>query len=87
LISEYTPFSERRIFDQVVQDYAQADLKGRLTKIIHAESHNLQLLQLADFIAGAANQKYNRGDSSYLDLVADKIIIEGKITWRELRRF
>ncbi len=83
----YTPVGERSSFDQVVQDHDQTNLQGCLAQITHAESHNMPLLQLADFIAGAANQKYNRGDSSYLDLVADKIIIEGKITWRELRRF
>ena len=82
----YTSSKNRALFEQVVRQCANnLAANGKLTKISHQESHTNDLLQLADFIAGAANKKYNRGDAAYLEIVKDKIVIERKVSWRELR--
>ena len=82
----YTSSKSRASFEQTVADGINIlSPKGSLTQITHSDSSKDHLTQLADFITGAASQKYNRNDASYLDLVKDKIIIERKISWRELR--
>ena len=83
---KYTSRKYRTIFDQkVAETVSFLAPDGHLMRPVHSESYRDRLIQLADFIAGAANQKYNRSNSSYLDLVQEKIIIEKVISWRELR--
>ncbi len=83
---KYTALYERAAFEQTLRQSVQGLRPNqKLSRITHGESHHNHLIQLADFIAGAANQKYNRGDPGYLDLVKEKIIIERKIIWRELK--
>jgi len=73
---KYTSLCERAAFEQTLRkSIKNLTPNQELSRITHGESHHNRLIQLADFIAGAANQKYNRGDSSYLNLVQDKIII------------
>lgn len=51
-----------------------------------ADSQTAPLVQLADFVAGAAHAKFGeRADSQYADLIAQKIVVETRTTWKELK--
>ena len=39
------------------------------------------MLQVADFIAGAVQRKFERGDSIFYDLIQDKINYHEKWDW------
>lgn len=49
------------------------------------ESERSALLQVADFVAGAFNQKYNSGDSGMADLVASRVVSEKVYPWRVIK--
>lgn len=51
-----------------------------------ADSKKEPLLQLADFVAGAMNSKYNNQDNHYADIIEKRIIKEKKIKWTNLKK-
>lgn len=51
-----------------------------------ADSQVQPLIQLADFVAGALNYKYNRKDSQYFNLIRTLIKKEFVFKWTELKR-
>jgi hypothetical protein len=44
------------------------------------------LIQLADFVAGALNFKYNNNDDHYLVIVQEKITVEKVMKWTEIKK-
>lgn len=50
-----------------------------LPLISHEDSKLVPMLQVADYIASATQRKFARGDSSYYDMISDKI--EHKVKW------
>ncbi len=51
-----------------------------------ADSKKDNIVQLADFVAGALNVKYNQGDSHYIDIIKEKIVVEKIMKWTELKK-
>ena len=51
-----------------------------------ADSKNEPLLQLADFVAGAMNAKYNNRDTHYSEIIHSKISVEKEIKWTETKK-
>lgn len=49
--------------------------------IKHEDSQSVPMLQVADFIAGAVQRKFERGDSIFYDLIQDKINYHEKWDW------
>ncbi len=49
--------------------------------ILHEDSKTVPMLQVADYIAGATQRKFARGDSSYYDMISDKIKHHEKWDW------
>ena len=43
-------------------------------------------VQLADFIAGALNMKYNNSDTHYVEIIKTKIKIEKTLLWTEIKK-
>jgi hypothetical protein len=83
---KYTAPSDRARFNQVVERVVATDVPtGRLASTIHAESYHESLIQLADFVVGAAHQKYNRGNAVYLDILQQQIVLERTVRWAELK--
>jgi len=41
--------------------------------ILHQDSKAVPMLQVADYVAGAVQRKFDRGDSSYYDIIQNKI--------------
>lgn len=50
------------------------------------DSKQDSLLQLADFVAGAIQAKYNNKDSHYVEVIKDEIVVEKMIKWTELKK-
>ncbi len=50
------------------------------------DSTKNSLIQLADFVAGALNFKYNNNDEHYLVMVKEKIAIEKVMKWTEIKK-
>ncbi len=82
-IDRSLPRSSREAFDDYVRRKAEwvwnvelerhPPLSTDKIKVFHESSERERCLQLADYIAGAAFQKYERGREEYLRLVEDKI--------------
>jgi hypothetical protein len=53
-----------------------ADIPGQTVLIRQADSQTVKGLQVVDYVAWAAGQKYLRKDGSYLDLVKTRVVIE-----------
>ena len=49
------------------------------------ESERSSLIQLADFVAGAFNRKYNYGDAQFADRIAGRVKSERVYKWRALK--
>lgn len=83
---KYTSPGGRKAFDGIVERLVAAQApEGTFTLTAHAESHGGSLIQLADFVAGAAHHKYNRGDPSYFDLIEEKVVLERTVSWTAIK--
>lgn len=51
-----------------------------------ADSQNNYGLQIADFVVGAVNYKYNRKDGSYYDIIKNKFVSEKVIKWTKIKK-
>lgn len=56
------------------------DIDHRIS-ICHEDSQSVPMLQVADFIAGAVQRKFEMGDSIFYDLIQDKINYHEKWDW------
>lgn len=56
-----------------------------MIKLIEGDSKRNSMLQLADFVAGALNAKYNDGDDSYWKLIKDLFEVEKVAKWTSLK--
>ncbi|MFH1423486.1 MAG: DUF3800 domain-containing protein [Candidatus Nealsonbacteria bacterium] len=54
--------------------------------IQHVESQRNFVINLADFVAGAALAKYNRNNLKFYDIIKEHILFEKIISWPELKR-
>lgn len=50
------------------------------------DSKKEPLLQLADFVAGAMNSKYNNKDNHYAEIIEKRVIKEKKVKWASLKK-
>lgn len=83
---KYTSAGDRELFDQVIEQLAAAYApEAMLSLEEHAESHRESIVQLADFVVGAAHQKYNREDSTYLEIVNEKVVLDRQVTWTDIK--
>lgn len=55
---------------------AIADIPGQTVLIRQADSQTVKGLQIVDFVAWAAGQKYLRRDGSYFELVKTQVVVE-----------
>ncbi len=66
----------RATFDRWIEKRA-----GKSIPINHRDSQRDNLLQLADFVAGATYQKYARGNTAYREIFAERVVVERAIKW------
>lgn len=50
------------------------------------DSQKESLVQLADFVAGAFNFKYNRKDNYYTEIIKNKVKVEKVVKWSKLKK-
>ena len=68
---KFTSPTDRAAFEKRLRTIISAFApNGELTEITHGSSQHNGLLQIADFVAGAAYQKYHRNNAAYFDLMA-----------------
>lgn len=66
--------------NQVIQEYAQQHVQGSVfLSIDHRTEVECKALELADAVAWAVFQKYNRHDSSFYDIIKEKIQKENRL--------
>ncbi len=83
---------------QIVIDrhFCTADQQEQLNKLlcermglseppIHLDSQQDGIIQLADFVAGAARQQM-LGEREWVELIEDKVVVGRIVKWRELRQ-
>ena len=51
-----------------------------------SDSKEESLLQLADFVAGSMNYKYNNKEPRYADIIEDKVVVEKIVKWTQLKK-
>lgn len=86
LDQKYTaPTDRSRMDDTVLRVLSYKQVGGAVSVIDHVESYQNGLVQLADFVAGAAHRKYNLGDQSYLRIVGNKIVLEEVNKWVDIK--
>lgn len=51
-----------------------------------ADSKKEPLLQLADFVVGAMNSKYNNKDSHYAEIIEKRVVKEKTVKWTSLKK-
>lgn len=75
LDKRYTSKRLRNELEKEIRDRI-ADFHQQVVLIHQEDSLSRKELQAADFIAWAFFQKYERGDSQFYDLIADRVIVE-----------
>lgn len=88
LDKKFTAKSQEVEFFRAVQETVEilAPKNKNLVFNQPVESEKESLVQLADFIAGAIQIKYNRRDSHYVDIIKGKIVFEEIVQWTELKK-
>ena len=77
------PKSETRFRHTVLRIASTvANATFRLTTL---QSEREPLLQLADFVAGAFQRKYNSGDTRFADLIVGRVVSEKVYEWPTLK--
>lgn len=51
-----------------------------------ADSKRNRQVQLADFVAGAFNSKYNKNDNHYFEIIKEKIKTEKVVNWSDIKK-
>ena len=81
-------FMDRRKLKGLTREEFNLDLKTHLLPqlrkgtsfdIQHVDSTTSVNIQLADFVSGAIFQRYERGNSEYYDIIAEKIEVEREL--------
>lgn len=85
---KYTSRKQEEEFLQASQETINK-LATRGTNVFFNPPVNSQresIVQLADFVAGAFNFKYNRKDNHYTEIIKDKVKVEKVIKWTKLKK-
>lgn len=88
LDKHYTNSGQEKEFMNQVQETISStkNLSAKIFFNPSVDSSRSVMIQMADFVAGALNKKYNFGDEQFIDLVKSKIKIEKKWLWTQLKR-
>lgn len=84
----YTNPNQQEQFQEAVQQ-AISKLAVKGTNVFFnspVDSTKESLIQMADFVAGAFNFKYNRHDKSYVEIIKKKVKVEKVIKWNALKK-
>lgn len=79
------PKNQAEIEKIALKVVARKAKKGILDFKTHAESHKSSLLQIADFIAGAIQYKYNLNNAVYWSMIKHLIIEEKVADWLKMK--
>lgn len=85
-------FIDRHFSKRRDENYFNKYLHGQLTSknlnyiIQHVESQGNFVINLADFVAGAALAKYNKNNLKFYDIIKEHILFEKIVSWPELKR-
>lgn len=82
---KYDKERDRRKLEQVLRRILGDSIVDQ-QKVVFAKSEKEPGLGLADFVAGAFNSAYNQGNDKLIRLIREKIMMEEKILWRELKQ-
>lgn len=84
----YTSTKEEQEFARVCQETINLLAPSGVSIFFNPPRDSMaeSLLQLADFIAGAMNSKYNQKTGRYVDLIQDRLVIEKVVKWTDLKR-
>lgn len=83
---KYTkPQDQEEVEKTTLRVVGKISKKGVLQFKEHADSKNNSILQMADFIAGAINYKYNFKDDTYSKIIEDLIEQERLDSWPEIK--
>lgn len=83
---KYTRPGDIREFEKTTLEViGKVSREGALLFKEGVESETNSIIQMADFIAGALNFKYNREDEKYWEIVKDLIIEEKVESWTKLK--
>ena len=87
LDKRYTSPAQTERFMNVCQSFiTHESVAGTVLFNPPVESKENQFVQLVDFVAGAFNYKYNRGDSQYVNLFRKLVKFEDMVRWQELKK-
>lgn len=75
LDKRYTNRHQRDLLEVAIRD-GLADLSQKMVLIRQDDSQHVRELQAADFVAWALYQKYERGNDSFYQLIASRIVEE-----------
>lgn len=77
IVDYHFNLSEQRTkFNQAINQCAAIPIQ-----IVHKDSQRDNLLQLADFVAGATYQRYRRQEQRYYELFSKRIVVEKNLKW------
>lgn len=85
---KFTSQKQEKEFIIEAQQATQILSKGSINVSFNppTDSKKESNLQLADFVAGALNFKYNNKDDHYVEIVKDKIKVEKVLLWTEIKK-
>lgn len=75
---QFNEYCEQKVLFRAWEKDTEIDHK---VSISHEDSQSVPMLQVADFIAGAVQRKFERDDSIFYDLIHDKINYHEKWDW------
>ena len=81
---QFNEYCEQKVSFRAYEKDSEID---HMVSISHEDSRSVPMLQVADFIAGSVQRKFEKEDSTFYDLIQDKINYHekwdyhDKITW------
>ena len=85
---KYTSKKQEEEFLKVTQETVSKLATGGANVFFNApvDSQKESIVQLADFVAGAFNVKYNQGKDHYAKIINDKVKIEKVLKWGRIEK-
>ena len=82
---KFVKTKDREEMEKMVHKIVDAKSAVVDLRLIHDDSKRNAILQLADFVAGALNAKYNYNDDSYWKIIKPLIAVEKLTKWVSLK--
>ncbi|MDO8514973.1 MAG: DUF3800 domain-containing protein [bacterium] len=86
LDKKYSKKTDIQKMEELIKRIVKSQVRLSSLILNEGDSKVNPILQLADFVAGALNYKYNHNDTTYFEIIKNMIVVEKLVDWKTLKR-